>query len=292
MRDIPEVELKVEVEVERHWVSGHEVRLELLSCRPGRGSGMPARGRPILFLHGAFSGAWVWAEHFLPWFAGRGREAWALSLRGHGGSEGRLSEAGIEDFADDLDAAMQSFPAPPILVAHSMGGFVAMRWLERVQAEAAALVLMASVPHTGLNGPASSMALFQPGLMGEIALMQMGGPALVGPDTMRRALFSEDIDPAQLGRFTSLVRPESMAATLEMQLGQPIDTGLLMRKLPILVMGAEHDQLVPKAFVRSTARALGESAVILPGVGHGMMLDHYWQRAARALDTWLSDPQL
>ena len=280
------------LEIESHTVPGHEIRLELLSCRPARGSGLPARGRPILFLHGAFSGAWVWAEHFLPWFAERGREAWALSLRGHGNSDGRLSEAGIEDFADDLDAAIQRFPAPPILVAHSMGGFVAMRWLERVQSEAAALVLMASVPHTGLNGPASSMALFQPILMGEIALMQMGGTGLVGPDTLKRALFSEDVDPARLGRFTTLVRPESMAATLEMQMGQPIDTGLLMRKLPILVMGAEHDQLVPRAFVRSTARALGESAVILPGVGHAMMLDHYWQRPARTLDAWLSDHQL
>lgn len=288
MRDIAGVDL----DIERHWVPGHEVRLELLACRPDRGSGLPARGRPILFLHGAFSGAWVWAEHFLPWFASRGREVWALSLRGHGDSEGRLGKATIEDFADDLDAAMQSFPAPPILVAHSMGGFVAMRWLERLQAEAAGLVLMASVPHTGLNGPASSMALFQPGLMGEIALMQMGGTGLVGPDALRRALFSEDIDPNLLGHFASLVRPESMAATLEMQIGPPINTGLLMRKLPILVMGAEHDQLVPKAFVRATARALGESAVILPGLAHAMMLDHYWQRAARALDIWLTERQL
>jgi hypothetical protein len=38
---------------------------------------------PILFLHGAAHGAWCWAEHFLPWFAGRGCECHALSFRGH-----------------------------------------------------------------------------------------------------------------------------------------------------------------------------------------------------------------
>lgn len=52
---------------------------------------------PILFVHGAYVGAWCWAEHFLDWFAARGYPVHAVSLRGHGGSAGRerLNEFGL-----------------------------------------------------------------------------------------------------------------------------------------------------------------------------------------------------
>lgn len=43
---------------------------------------------PLLFIHGAWHGAWCW-EKFLSYFAEHGYESHALSLRGHGNSEGR-----------------------------------------------------------------------------------------------------------------------------------------------------------------------------------------------------------
>ena len=38
---------------------------------------------PLLFLHGAFSGAWCWKENYLDYFASQGFECLALSLSGH-----------------------------------------------------------------------------------------------------------------------------------------------------------------------------------------------------------------
>ena len=43
---------------------------------------------PILFVHGAWHAAWCW-ENFLPYFAQQGYPSYAVSLRGHGASEGR-----------------------------------------------------------------------------------------------------------------------------------------------------------------------------------------------------------
>ena len=64
--------------------------LELLHW-PAAGPAAP-RGAsprpPLLFVHGAYSAAWVWDETFLPWFAGKGFDAYAVSLRGHGASDG------------------------------------------------------------------------------------------------------------------------------------------------------------------------------------------------------------
>ena len=52
---------------------------------------------PLLFVHGC------WAEHFLEFFADRGFDAYALSLRGPGGSGGReqLRWTSVADCADD-----------------------------------------------------------------------------------------------------------------------------------------------------------------------------------------------
>lgn len=87
------------------------MRLEVISRRPkGR-----ARPTPLLFVHGAFGGAWVWDQHFLPWFAEHGWEAHALSLRGHGESEGheKVRFARLRDYVADVEQVLADItPAP------------------------------------------------------------------------------------------------------------------------------------------------------------------------------------
>ena len=69
----------------------------------------PAQGQahltPLLFIHGKWHGAWCWQEHFLPYFAGKGYECAALSLRGHGNSEGRerIGWHTIADYVADVE---------------------------------------------------------------------------------------------------------------------------------------------------------------------------------------------
>ena len=45
-------------------------------------SGKAKSKHPIVFVHGAFTGAWCWNEHFLTWFADKGFETVSFSLRG------------------------------------------------------------------------------------------------------------------------------------------------------------------------------------------------------------------
>ncbi|MCA9946237.1 MAG: alpha/beta fold hydrolase, partial [Anaerolineales bacterium] len=59
--------------------------LELLVHEPTQ----KAKNTPLLFIHGAWHGAWCWEEHFLPYFAERGYAVYAPSLRGHGQSSGQ-----------------------------------------------------------------------------------------------------------------------------------------------------------------------------------------------------------
>ena len=55
--------LSQEVAVRR--LTGEGPALELVEAFPDS----QATGAPLLFVHGAFSGAWCWAERFLPFFA-------------------------------------------------------------------------------------------------------------------------------------------------------------------------------------------------------------------------------
>ena len=97
------------------------MKLEILRCQPNRSVVDPP---PILFVHGSYCAAWIWAEKFMPYFAEQGFSCAAVSLRGHGGSEGLLSWASLADYVDDVTSAVAQMDSPPILVGHSMGGLV------------------------------------------------------------------------------------------------------------------------------------------------------------------------
>lgn len=79
--------------------------LEIISQLPSQPADLP----PILFIHGAFTDAWCWDEHFLPYFADQGYPSYALSLRGHGKSKGELLTASLNDYLQDVLQVVESF---------------------------------------------------------------------------------------------------------------------------------------------------------------------------------------
>ena len=105
----------------------------------------------MLFLHGTFHAAWSWTENFLDYFSAAGFAAYALSFRGHGDSEGRerLRFTRIRDFVADVAAVVEDAAESADLVGHSMGGFVAQKYLEGRSLPG--LVLVASAPPRGLS---------------------------------------------------------------------------------------------------------------------------------------------
>jgi len=53
------------------------MKLEVVSREPKQ----DVRPTPVLFVHGAWHGAWCWTEYFLPYFAQNGYHSYALSLK-------------------------------------------------------------------------------------------------------------------------------------------------------------------------------------------------------------------
>lgn len=112
---------------------------------------------PLLFLHGAFHGAWCWAEHFLPFCAAAGYNSYALSLRGHGSSELGQHPPGatgtLKSHFHDIASFIASLERPPVLLAHSIGGLLAAAYVgqaaEGQRPPLAGLALLAATPPSG-----------------------------------------------------------------------------------------------------------------------------------------------
>lgn len=263
-------------------------RLEIIRSVPGR-NGRPT---PLLFVHGAFAAAWCWAEFFLPYFAERGYAGYAVSLRGHGGSEGfdELALASLDDYVDDVERAIGEFDSAPVLIGHSMGGMVVQRCLETARVPAA--VLMASVPPHGLMGSAFALALKDPVVFSEINLIQHIHPGFATLKSTRRALFSEDLPDHRVARYFGRMQPESLRAIFDMSWPQMRFRHRNPNAAPVLVLGAEGDVFFAPQEVETTARAFGARAEIFPRMAHAMMLEIRWHAVAERIIDWLDEQGL
>ncbi len=65
----------------------------------------------------------------MPYFAARGFDTYALSLRGQGGSDREGLKVGgtLQSHADDMASFIATLPAPPVLIGHSFGGLVVQK---------------------------------------------------------------------------------------------------------------------------------------------------------------------
>lgn len=256
--------------------------LELFSARPAKKAQRP----PLLFIHGAFAGAWMWTETFMPWFAAAGYPCYALSLRGHGGSDGHdsIDWHSIGDYVHDVAKIVDRLDSLPVLIGHSMGGFVAQKYLE--QRTAAGVALLCSVPPQGLIAAQFHLVLSQPQLFNEINRIMSG--QYTDTQTLRDALFAGEVSEEQLDDWIGRMQGESHRALWDMSMFN-LPNLQRMHRPPMFVMGAEKDALVPAFLVQSTAQTYGEKAHILRDMGHAITHEREWQHAAQRLADWLAE---
>ena len=243
---------------------------------------------PLLFLHGAYSGAWCWEEHFLEYFSSIGFECIALSLRGHGGSDSEqpLDQLSLKDYQDDLFSVIDTCSTSPVAIGHSMGGYL----LQQIQhsKNIHASVLMASTPPSGLLPVFSNLFVqdpirFQQWNWGNwMNAFQNVGTFSDFENRMLSGLMGEAPDKDYRHRY----HQESKKALWEMCWAVSLTPS--RRRQPMLVMGGLEDQLIPESFVRQTALHYGADYQLIQGAGHSMMLGPEWEKSAEVLEQWLT----
>jgi pimeloyl-ACP methyl ester carboxylesterase len=230
---------------------------------------------PLLFVHAAWHGAWSWREHWMPAAADRGWRTYAVSLRGHGGSEGAdgLPLAPLRYFEHDVLQAITELPAPPVLVGHSMGGLVVQHVLERYRS-APAGVLVASVPPGHGLEIVGSLARHRPGSLAR---------AVVGVPPDPEVFFGPRADDTTVRRTGRRLGAESRLAIQQLVLPRRARTS----RAPVLVLGGGEDVITPPSAVVRTARHYGTKARIFRGMGHDLMLEPDWRAPLEAMLDWL-----
>lgn len=244
---------------------------------------------PLLFVHGAWHGAWCW-ENFLPYFAGHGYEAHALSLRGHGNSEGRsgIRWYNTDNYVTDLRQVVNDLSPSPVLIAHSMGGYIVQKHLESQDAPAA--VLLASIPTTGIVSMFLRWFKRHPSAILKTILLLNPWYMVSTPALAKDAFFSDDYLEEEFLDYYSRIQAESTIMALEaslLRLPRPHKV-----RTPLLVIGAEKDRVFTVAEQRKTAQAYNTEAIIHLQMAHDMMLEPDWRTVADQILNWLNSRNL
>ena len=255
-------------------------RLEMLSLRARE-----ATHAPILMVHGAYTHAGSWMRTFMPWFAARGHDVHALSLRGHGGSDGHhmIDAWGLDDYRGDVERALGIVGRPAIVFGASMGGLVVQRLIATGTRPRAA-VLINSVPPGGLIASVSRMALRRPHSLGNLLQVALGNRDGRG---LLELLAHDPLPLDDRNGIERLLGRESSRALWEMTWSPLGVSGAPSHPVPMLAVHGEQDQLIPSSAVDDIAERWNAEAMRVQGVGHVPMIERRWRTVAGAIGRWL-----
>jgi alpha-beta hydrolase superfamily lysophospholipase len=264
------------------WTAPDGARLALRRAAPAG----PSRA-VLLLLHGFGDHSGRYA-HVAAWAVARGYSLWALDQRGHGHSPGpRGHITRFAQFLADVAAlrrrAAAEVPAPQVLLGHSFGGLVVLRYLETAPQGLAAAVVTSPFLALAMHAPAWKVAAAR-----VLADLAPGLGMSTGLDT---ALLSTDAgvgeaaraDPLYHGRMTPRAWREILAA----QAAAVAEKDRIAT--PLLMLLADDDRILSSAASRAFAAALPTPAdlIVYEGMYHEILNERERDRVFADLGAWL-----
>lgn len=233
----------------------------------------PRNGQPVLFVHGfPFSHA-MWSEQLR--VVSQQYRAIAYDVRGHGESLVGDGQYTIEGHVEDLIALIDHLALPPVvIVGLSMGGYIALRALERNPERFRAAVLCDTRSEADNNEGKLRRAA------GAVAVKRDG--SAVFADGFVKAVFAAHslaAKPDAVRAIHDVIRstpPLSIAGTL-IALAARTDTtaSLEALSLPTLILVGEHDVTTPPAASQAMhERIRGSELFIVPDAAHMSNLEN------------------
>lgn len=197
-------------------------------------------------------------------FAGASLDTWALDLRGFGASGGRRAyverlDVWLDDVADRL-AALRGLGLPVVLLGHSVGGLVCLRYAETDRPQPDLLVL--SAPAVAGNLPAWKKVLAR--ALGAVAPTVAVKNAIDGSVLSRDPVVGLDYvaDPLNVHSTTTRLGAVLLGAQA------PAIADLAKIRVPTLVIHGGADHLVPTASSEVFGDLPGVERRTFPGLAH------------------------
>lgn len=258
----------------------------LLEIRHASVLAAPTQGN-IVFIHGACMGAWCWENNLLPYFASKGYDAYALSLRGHGESpsDGNYKTRRIRHYVEDATRFLATLSGTIYLVGHSMGGHVAQHILNQKIINIEKLVLIAAVPPHGVWRVTLKTAWHYPLLFANLNLTRRFLPLFKDVERAQRYFFGAHRDNYLTQYVLKNLKEESYFAYWDMlclDLPKPKSS-----ETPVLVLGGAEDFLFGIRDVTATATAYGVKPIFFEGMGHNLFMELGWEKVAICMDRFL-----
>ncbi|MFS0735769.1 alpha/beta hydrolase [Sphingomonas sp. 1P06PA] len=236
----------------------------------------------------------------------RGWAVEGFDWRGQGGS-GRTADdlRTIPAMVDDLAAFVAEWqprtPGPHVLLAHSMGGHVALRLAAERAPAIDALVL--SAPMLGLSGgrPPGPVGSAIAGLFCRIGLSARDAWAERGESAFRRVMLTADVDRFSDEGWWKAADPTlalgpprwSWIAGAYRSIAALMAPGILERvRVPTLLLAAARDRLVDsRAIRRAAARIPGARLIVRDDAAHELLREADGPRTAflAAIDDFLDE---
>lgn len=228
----------------------------------------------IIFVHDAWHGAWCWDEYFTKDFSDKGFRCITFNLPGHTDrtEHTAMNELGFDDYVDALASVVAHCEDSPVIIGHGMGALVLQKYLQIHTCRMA--IFMSPMPSNGywmgllrlLINVGTWKALRTRNLYEVVRKIS----------TARSMFFTRQTDPAKVNAWHARLCGASYRAFRELP---RLDIKPISRSLtPSIVIGGGKDRLVSVKDFQRTSRIHDAGLIIIPHMGHDMMLDqgHRW----------------
>jgi pimeloyl-ACP methyl ester carboxylesterase len=185
---------------------------------------------------------------------------------------------------EDVEQIVRQIGQPPVLVGHSLGGYVVQKFLEKHSVPAAAL--LTPVPPRGALGATLRTFRRHPWAFLKANLQMRLWPIIASPALTRDALFSKSMPEEQVNAYFAKMQDEAYLAYLDivfLNLPRPRRSS----RPPMLVIAGTADAIFTPKEARATARTYNAELEIFPGMAHDLMLEQGWQKVADRIIGWL-----
>ena len=260
------------------YIGENDLFLEIF---PGNNRLDAADRPPLLFIHGAFTGSWMWSK-YIPHFMAAGWDSYCINLRGHYKSRSvDFTTVEFEHYLDDIREAISAIAeqraASPAVIGFSMGGILSQKLAESVGI--AGLVLIDS----SISRQVHDEVPYQD-LVPEI-------PGVVIPAPVRDEQSSPDETPDDIAFQRKYLSMESARAFGAFSFhfgaeGISVDGGKIT--CPSLVISAVNDEVADRRG-QAMARHIGGEYLGLWGTTHtGLLVGQRYYEPVSRIMSWLT----
>lgn len=248
---------------------------------------------PIIFIHGMFLNGKCW-DPWIRFFEDRGYSCQAPSWPYHDGEPRDLRDGPpaplggltMEEVIRHYSGIIARMPEKPILIGHSLGGLVAQELMSRHRA-AAAVAICSVAPNC--------MASCDWGFLRTVASITnpFAGNSLSRMTQAKfHAAFANTLTREESDRLFERFAVHESRNVLRDAFGDDGQLDVELPHVPLLIIAAEEDEIVPDSLGRRNAKAYEDTASVtgfleFPKRGHLICDQPGWEEVAAAIADWL-----